>query len=127
MKKNNLLTRLVGTATMIDYHVREKHPEKCTNQSAGTIVGILGIQNGTQPRMRGGVPCCFAVTNNICMHMKMHKDIFEDKQKNIIYIKMADDVQEQGKTNCIIDKDKLQIVGMTKYSSDVPIQNNFDL
>ena len=61
------------------------------------------------------------------MHMKMHKDIFEDKQKNIIYIKMADDVQEQGKTNCIIDKDKLQIVGMTKYSSDVPIQNNFDM
>ena len=63
-------------------HVREKHPEKCTNQRAGKIVGILGIQKGTQPRMRCGVPCCFAVTNNICMHMKMHKDIFEDKQKN---------------------------------------------
>ena len=28
---------------------------------------------------------------------------------------MADDVQEQGQTNCIIDKDKLQIVGMAKY------------
>ena len=45
-----------------------------------------------------------------------------------MYLKMAVDVKEQDKINCITDKDKLQIVGMAKNSSYnvSPIQNNYD-